>query len=251
MGEKELLEIVTEIAVKLTQYGGEIYRAEESVMRICSAYGHSEAETFIIPAGIIITIKDRNGRPVTSTCRVKDRTVNLDRVDRYNSLSRYICRAKPVYQVIRREINRIEERRVYGRLTNFLCNIIIGAAFALFFGGGAAEAFCAALSAAIIFLVEEGLSRNNSGIFMKSVFCSMSGAVLALLLSRTGLTESFDKVTISALMTLVPGVAITNCMRDFIAGDLLAGLYTMTEAVITAAGIAVGAGTVLAVFIHI
>ena len=58
--------------------------------------------------------------------------------------------------------------------------------------------------------------------------------------------NAFDKVIISSFMTLVPGVAITNCMRDFIAGDLLAGIYNLTEALLIAAGMAVGAGVVIA-----
>ena len=42
-------------------------------------------------------------------------------------------------------------------------------------------------------------------------------------------------------MTLVPGLAITNSMRDIIAGDLLAGVTKTTEALLIGAGIAVGA----------
>jgi uncharacterized membrane protein YjjP (DUF1212 family) len=41
-------------------------------------------------------------------------------------------------------------------------------------------------------------------------------------------------------MTLVPGITITNCMRDFIAGDLMTGLSRLAEAILTAAGIAIG-----------
>ena len=47
-------------------------------------------------------------------------------------------------------------------------------------------------------------------------------------------------------MTMVPGITLTNCMRDFIAGDFLAGLYTMTEALLIAIGMAVGAAAAIA-----
>ena len=54
------------------------------------------------------------------------------------------------------------------------------------------------------------------------------------------------QVIIGVLMTMVPGITLTNCMRDFIAGDFLAGLYTMTEALLIAIGMAVGAAAAIA-----
>ena len=46
-------------------------------------------------------------------------------------------------------------------------------------------------------------------------------------------------------MPLVPGVAITNGLRDFISGDLIAGTSKVAEAILIAVSIAVGVGTVL------
>ena len=46
-------------------------------------------------------------------------------------------------------------------------------------------------------------------------------------------------------MIFVPGVAITNSIRDFLSGDMLSGLARMTEAVLTAISLAAGAGVVL------
>ena len=51
------------------------------------------------------------------------------------------------------------------------------------------------------------------------------------------------------VMALVPGVALTNCMRDFISGDFISGIYTLTEAVLIAVGMAVGAGSAVAAVI--
>ncbi|MGN0691433.1 MAG: threonine/serine exporter family protein, partial [Oscillospiraceae bacterium] len=61
MNETELLEIVCYIGKKLTQYGAEVYRVEESVNRICSAYGYTTAEVYAIPSNIVVTVykKDR------------------------------------------------------------------------------------------------------------------------------------------------------------------------------------------------
>ena len=45
-----------------------------------------------------------------------------------------------------------------------------------------------------------------------------------------GIGQQVDKIIIGLVMTLVPGVAITNSVRDVIAGDFIAGQTKMTEA---------------------
>ena len=46
-------------------------------------------------------------------------------------------------------------------------------------------------------------------------------------------------------MILVPGLALTNSMRDLIAGDYVSGQARLAEALLTATAIALGAGVVL------
>ena len=53
---------------------------------------------------------------------------------------------------------------------------------------------------------------------------------------------------IGMLMNLVPGIALTNAMREFIASDLISGMIKFAEAVITAIGIAIGVVVSLAIF---
>ena len=60
-----------------------------------------------------------------------------------------------------------------------------------------------------------------------------------------GIGQQVDKIIIGLVMTLVPGVAITNSVRDVIAGDFIAGQTKMTEALLTATSIAIGTGIAL------
>ena len=47
-------------------------------------------------------------------------------------------------------------------------------------------------------------------------------------------------IIIGAIMSLVPGVAITNIMRDIIAGDVITGTTKLAEVLLIALAIAVG-----------
>lgn len=56
---------------------------------------------------------------------------------------------------------------------------------------------------------------------------------------------NFNIVIISGFMLLVPGLAITNAIRDTIAGDTISGLARATDAFLCAVAIAAGSGIIL------
>ena len=51
-------------------------------------------------------------------------------------------------------------------------------------------------------------------------------------------------------MPLVPGLAITNAIRDIIAGDYISGGARLFDAVVVAIALAAGAGSVMYIFGH-
>ena len=64
---------------------------------------------------------------------------------------------------------------------------------------------------------------------------------------RAGLGSNVDLVTIGVLMLLVPGVALTNAMRELVAGDTYSGLSRTAEAILIAMGIALGSAVGLGI----
>lgn len=252
MTGKELLKITSRIGSMLTEYGAEIYRVEDSINRIAAAYGYGggdrRVEVFSIPTLLIVTVNEGDSEPLTQTRRIVHRETNLDRVDKLNNLSRYICTEKPEPDVIERHLDEITKRRVYGGLVQYGSYAVVGATFSLFFGGGAADAVSAGIISLIVLFISRLADKIKPSVFFRSVICSLVLSSIAVIFSRIGLTDGFDNVIIGASMNLVPGITLTNCMRDFIAGDFLAGLYTLIEAMLTAVGMAVGAASAIAVF---
>lgn len=244
MTSKELLSVTSQIGMMLLENGAEIYRVEDSVVRIAEAYGHKQGERFeifAIPPTIIITVQNEDGTPLTIQRNTKTRVNNLDRVDRLNNLSRFICSEKPNFATVNNYISQIKKRKTYPFYAVVISYAVIGATFALFFGGGWRESIAGGVIAAIICLIEKAVTKVRPSVFFMSLLCSLFTATTAVLCYYFGLTTEYDSIIIGAAMTLVPGVTITNCMRDFIAGDFIAGLYTLIEALLVATGMAVGA----------
>lgn len=79
------------------------------------------------------------------------------------------------------------------------------------------------------------------------------GAFLASLFSyifvKLGIGQNLDKIIIGSIMYLVPGVAITNAIRDTMSGDFISGSSRGIEAIFSALAIALGVGVILNLYL--
>ena len=245
MNHEELVNVATEAGSLLLRSGAEIYRVEESMLRIFEAYGVPDGDVFAIPSCIYVTLTTPQGAPVTRVKRILNRSVNLDLVDRTNDVCRRICREKPPLAEAKRLLDGAAGRPVFGLRAQLLGSPLVGFFFCLFFGGSLLDACVAAVCSAAMRLLIAGLERYRVNAF----FCNLcGGAVSGFLTLATvllGLSVNTDTIIIGALMNLVPGIVITTFMRDMMAGDVVAGLIRFSESLLVATAIALGVGVSL------
>ena len=84
------------------------------------------------------------------------------------------------------------------------------------------------------------MSRLNANVFFTDICASAFLAFIPTVLFCMGLPIQPDRIIIGAIMLLVPGIAITNVMRDVIAGDFLTAVTKFAEVMIVAMAIAIG-----------
>ena len=70
----KVLHIATFAGRIILESGGETYRVEETICRICAAYGIRYAESFVTPTGIMVSVYDENNYTTTLVKRVTNRT---------------------------------------------------------------------------------------------------------------------------------------------------------------------------------
>lgn len=244
---QQLLNQAVNVGYALLANGAEIYRVEESIQRILLAYGVKGAEVFVIPTCITTTVFNENNEAITQIRRLYQKTTNFDTVEQVNDLCRRICQDKPELAWIGTELQRIAQRPVYPLKWLIFGYAVASFGFTLFFGGSLSDAFCALVLGIIIRLVATAMESLATNAFFINVVNSGIIALVALGAVHFSLAQNADKIIIGVLMLLVPGVAITNSIRDVIAGDLVAGLMRMTEALMVATAIAVGAGGALTI----
>jgi len=248
MRGQELLSTSMKIGQLLLEYGAEIYRAEESIIKICKAYGAESVHVFAIPSILIVTLSYNGGEQITITKRVYEKEIDLNKVDKLNNLSRYICANRPTSEEISHLLNEIMSINNYNKITIIAMHAIIPAVFALFFGGNFKDASVAMGIGILLKFVLDLLFKFKANIIFTNIICSSIGSVIAIIMVRLGVADNYDKIIIGTIMLLVPGLILTNSMRDFIMGDILAGIIRLIETILVATGIAIGVALVLYLF---
>lgn len=85
------LEDALEIGRRLVETGAEVKRVEDTVRRICIAYGFTDCEIYAVTSLIVATIRDKDGNHYTQSVRVQSYGTDLGRLEELNAFSRRIC----------------------------------------------------------------------------------------------------------------------------------------------------------------
>ena len=240
MTGSQLSHVAMEIGIVLLSNGAETYRVDESMHRICMAMGACDTDIFVLPSNIILGITISNGKHITRTRRIHSRGIDLKKVEFINNLSRRVCYEDLSYSEILTEIHNINSSPPYPYYLQVLAFAFVAQMFSLFFGGTFQDSSIGFIIGFGIKLQMDFMARLEGNIFFINIVGGLIAAMVALAASRLGLTSHVDAIIIGSIMTLVPGLSITNSIRDIIAGDYLSGLMKGVEALLIGAGIATG-----------
>lgn len=243
---QDLLDTCLTAGELMIEGGSEMYRVEDTMLRIAKSAGEPDPRIFVVPTGVFMSLDHGN---YCQSILVHERNINLELVDRINSLSRAFADKKITLQEVKREVDKI----AHGGFPTFpLWLQTIGAAvlsatlMVMFMNNYDWVDFpAAAFVGAIGFLSFYYFKRFTNVKFLAELV-----AALVMTIVAAGLVNLFPKMIIDniltgALMPLVPGLALTNALRDLFKGDILSGMAKICEALLTAFALGGGVGIVL------
>lgn len=246
MDYDRLISLATDLGYGLLESGAEIYRVEESIQRLLNAYGVVKADPFVIPNCIIVSLVTPEDISITRVRRVPSHGNNVDMLEQYNDLCRKLCAEPPDLEEAYERLRKVRrQHREHSFAAQMAAYVVASAAFVIFFGGTARDMLCGGLCGLAIGLSGEAMTRRKTNGFFKSLVGAAISAFLAQLLVYAGVGQNVDEIIIGALMALVPGIIFTNAIRDIMAGDMVAGVSKLADALLTGIFVAMGTGFAL------
>ncbi|MFD1486166.1 threonine/serine exporter family protein [Lacticaseibacillus baoqingensis] len=228
--------------------GSEMYRVDDTMRRIAKNGGVAQALVFTTPTGLFIGLEDK---PMVKLSPVDRRSIDMEKVAQVNQLSREFAAQAIDLPTLHHALRRLDQHTPFFPfwlqvLAAAVCSTTLMVIFAQAYDW--IDMPLAALVGALGYAVYGKISSLTQVRFISELLGAFVVGVTAWVGVRLGLGHNLDNVIIGAVMPLVPGVAITNSIRDMLAGHLLSGIARGMEALLSAAAIGVGIAVIFRFF---
>lgn len=240
MDQQQLLSCALDIGEQMLISGAEVGRVEAAIRFICASYGSCRTDVFTITSSIVVSVAYPDGTHGTQTRRITGTRTDLTKLHRLNGLSRQICATTPDYAYVQRQLETICGKKPYPLWLEALGSALIAFSFAVFFGGSMTDGLAACVLGLGLRYATWLLQKAELNPIFTNVVASFFLSLSAILLVRGGLGQDVNKIIIGNIMLLIPGIALTNSLRDMISGDIMTGMLRFLDAVLVAAAIAAG-----------
>ena len=223
-----LLHRLLDIGELLMASGAEVNRVEDTLTRMGKAYGASHMNVFVITTSIVITMIFRNGGSTDFTL-----------LEDLNALSRRCCRQPLPIEDLKEQLEAIRSEP-HSDFLYYAGNVVGAGSFTAFFAGTTSDVIAASILGLLVSAMRKRLGKitptpvidNFVGSFLTG--CLLGGTVRALPFLH------MDAIMIGEVMLFVPGIAMTNAVRDVLSGDTMAGMMRLLESLLWTVALACG-----------
>ena len=232
---KKLLNFSVKIAKSMLFYGAEVYRVEDTVNRIYKSFDNIKAPNILVTYNFVIVSFVYDDTTYTAMRRVFLGDRNLEKISLLNDLSRKMVMGGCSLDYAFRKM-----KARYSNLAVLSALTISAPFFAIMFGGTFKDSVVAFLVMAVEVAFLLFIGRYKIISFLTNFLGAFISTVLVMILTKFLFIHNPVSIIIVSLMPLVPGVQVTNSVRDFMAGDYLSGIIGLQSAIFISTAIALG-----------
>lgn len=230
----------------MLESGAETYRVEDTMNRMAAAFGISTSHSYVTPTGIIFSTSETEK---TNLVRISTRTTDLEKVVLVNSISRKISGGELSLAEARKQLRDLSQKDLlYPVWIQIIASALASGCFTIMFLGSWVDFLPACVAGGVGFAFFVYIHHIVRIKFFAEFIASFVIGIVAYIFIVTGIGLELDKIVIGSVMPLVPGLLITNAVRDLIAGHLMSGIAKGAEAFLTAFAIGTGIAVVLSIF---
>ncbi|MBE6678705.1 MAG: threonine/serine exporter family protein [Ruminococcaceae bacterium] len=241
--ENDGVVLAIKIAEGMMRSGGETYRAEECCLSVLKACGAVNISVVSFPTAMLVSA-ELDGVHRAESVSIKSRGVDLNGIAAYNSLSRRLSSGELDVESAFKELDSIKGGNPW---LSVLYTAVAAGFFCFVFGGGAVDFLPTVIVTLIAQTVKLYADRLGNLNFISVMLSCIITAALARVAVALFPVFHQEAVIVGGIISMVPGLALTNSLRDTLSGDLISGAARMFDALITAVVIAAGVAMVLAI----
>ena len=236
----QVIKLALDIGEHMLMCGGEVDRVEDTIGRICTAYGAIRTDVFSITSVTFVTATWEDGTIITQCRRVASGSRDFNKLGALNDMSRRICRHELPFEEAQKAIENIIKTYKRPVLLAFVGSVLAASGFALFFGGTLRDALAALIAGLVIFAIEQYIYNNRVNKVVYYMLASFVAGIVSIATVYTGIGQNIDKIMIGCIMLVIPGINFTSAVEDILVGDTATGALKFCESILLACSIAGG-----------
>lgn len=244
----EIMEVCLTAGRIMLNSGAETYRVEDTMTRIAESFRVEKAHAFVTPTGIILSAEGADDLEETKFIRITERSIDLHKVSLVNDISRKVSNGSFNLEETKRELEKVEASDfTFPIWLQIVAAAFVSGCFLIMFHGTWGDFIPAFITGGLGYAIFLYFQRVVHVKFFSEVFAAFCIGFIAVFFVKIHIGSHLDKMITGSVMPLVPGVLITNAIRDLMAGDLISGLSRGAEALLTAT--AIGTGIAVAIIL--
>ena len=248
MIEEKTLETILDIGKAMIESGAETHRVEDSLYRLCSAYGFEKSNIWVVPTNIQATAESAGSGSMTQIRHIRSSSVDFGMLEKLNSLSRSACAETPDCAALASRLAEILSSPPQKAWLSYLAALLSGLGFGLFFSCTLSDLIVAVTCSLLVCLGVRLLSRIESNPLIFNFILSFLSELFILLCIHFGLGMHADRINVTVIMLLISAMSTTNGLRDLVHLDTLSGMVNISLSFTGAIGIALGIALPLYLF---
>lgn len=237
---QKFLNLTLDMGEELMSCGAEVNRVEDTIARMGTAFGATNMNVFVITTSIVVTMQLAGDESLTLTRRITSPgSIDFRKLARINEVSRRYCQGDITAEELEGELKKAADPTTKP-VRMYLGSALAAFAFAIFFGGKIWDGLAAAAFGLFICFLQREFSGKAPNLIIYNIVTAFVVGLGVCLLAKFIPVLSLDKILIGDIMLLIPGVAMTNAIRDILVGDTVSGTMRLVETVMWAGALAAG-----------
>lgn len=242
-----ILDFAASLGSKMLSVGANLERVNDTMYRICHSYRLHSISIFSISSLIILGAKSEDDVSGTRQISVHSTSTHLEKLNRFNQLSRKVCVQTPPPDTLAGLLAEAEDVKDSPPALIILGHLLSVSTLCAMYGGSFADIFSVSINTFVLYWISEYFDRRNINQIVANVISMWTAGSIALLLVKIGLGQNFFIIIITNSLMMIPSISLVNAVRNVLCGNEMNGILEFLKVVLES--LAIVLGVVLSIYL--
>lgn len=235
-----ILDFAASLGCRMLTVGANLERVNDTMYRICHSYHLDSISIYSLSSVIMISAKSSDGTIGSRQISVPRENKHLEKLNRFNQLSRRICSETPPPETLSGLLAETENVNDYSSPTLILGYLIAMTSVGIINGGSIKDIISADLNILLLLWLTDFFDKRHINRIVANALCTFIAGTLAILYVKIGIGEHLFIIVIVDSMLLIPSSALVNAFRNILCGNEMNGILEFLKVILETMAIVFG-----------